>query len=739
MPESKVTWHKRQGLFLLVLISALLLSLPPVFSQDETRVLLPGVSVDGSLAPEAPASSYVFDATAGTTATITVISLDSQPLAVMLTDPTGNVVSQSVDTAGVGATQVENVLLAENGRYFVAVFYAPGTDTVLVNAFDITLAVNEIASQPEATPVATEVAPEVTEEAVSPEATTAVVEPTVEAVATEPIPEQILLANGIEVTLNWTGNADMNLQVRDPSGETLYWDSRATTNGGSFGFDANGLCEILSDNPAETASWQPGFLPTGSYEILVFYREACDATAGTIPFTVSVTVDGVAAGSVDGTILPPVQGQDSVFLSRFVIDGDGTAALGTGGVYPDSSLNLLPSAFDAATDNPRDVQRDAPVIGEITNANVFETYSFTGVAGDIVSVNMQADGPNLDTLVQVVDPTGVLVGVNDDAGQTTNSLITNLQLLSDGIYTIIATRYGKELGGTEGQYQLTLTGATSNVAPELSEFQLPQGDIEVTLLWNTTADLQLLVRDPVGEAVFDDVPFVNSGGILQEDGNVGCVPAETTQPISYVYWPSGRIRPGTYEVEVWYQNPCADQPPPVEFTLVIEVAGETVAVQRQIPLVDQKFVTNFTIDASGVAIAGDAGIVGGSETLNFQPEIPSALTLVTGQPVTGVISPTNTFDVYTFAGVTGESVTISMAASSQTLDTNLFLISPSGVEVAANDDANPVLLGQTGRTTDSIISEYNLGENGPYTIVATRYATVYGGTIGGYTLTMRKN
>jgi len=732
MPEFTLAWHKRQGLFFFVLVCTLLLSLPPVFSQDDTRVLLPGVTVDGALAPDATASSYVFDATAGTTATITVVSSDGQALGLLLSDPTGNVVSQGIDTDGLGAVQVENVLLAENGRYFVVVYYAPGTATVEAGAYNITLALNEIAEPADATPVPAE-------ETVEPETTAEVAQPTAESTTTEDIPEQVLLANGIEVTLTWTGNADMNLQVRDPSGETLYWDSRSTTNGGSFGFDANGLCEVISDNPTETATWQPGFLPTGSYEILVFYREACDVNVGSVPFTVNVTVDGVDSGSVDGTLLPPVQNQDSVYITRFEIDGDGTATVGAGGVYPDSSLNLLPTAFDIATDAPSDIQRDVPVVGEITNENVFETYSFIGTAGEVVSIDMQAQGPNLDTLVQVVDSTGALVGVNDDSGQSTNSFIGNLRLVSDGVYTIVATRYGKELGGTEGQYQLILSGPSSDVPPELTDLQLPQGDIEVTLLWNSSADLQLLVRDPVGEAVFDDVPFINSGGTLQEDGNVGCVPADTIQPVSYIYWPAGRIRPGTYEVEVWYQNPCADTPPPVEFTLVIEVAGETVAVERQSPLVDQRFVTNFTIDPSGSATSGEAGFLGGSETLNYQPEIPSALTLVSGQPVTGVITPTNTFDVYTFDGVTGESVTISMSASSQTLDTNLFLISPSGIEIAANDDGDPVLLGATGRTTDSILSEIILPENGPYTVIATRFGTVYGGTIGGYTLTMRKN
>jgi hypothetical protein len=716
MPEITLIRHKRQGLFFVVLICALLLSLPPVFSQDETRILFSGATTTGTVEAGATATSYVFDAPAGTTATMIVTSKNAQSLGILLSDPNGQPIAQEIDTASVGTVQIQNVLLPANGRYFVVIYFAPQIVGVVTSEFDITLSFNEIV-EPEATPIPVEVVD----------------------TTTETIPEQILMANGIEVSLSWTGAADMNLQVRDPLGGTLYWDSRATTNGGTFGFDANGLCELISDNPVETATWTPGFLPTGSYEILVFYRQACEATVASVPFTVSVTVDGVESGSFDGVLLPSVQGQESVYLSRFVIDGDGTATVNLGNVYPDSSLNNLPSGFDIASASSIAIARETPLVGQLSNNQPFNTYSFTGTAGEIVSINMQAQGATLDTLLQVVDSTGTVISVNDDSGGTTNSFIINLRLLNDGTYTIIATRYGKELGGTEGQYQLILSGPSGDVAPELTDLQLPQGDIEVTLLWNTSADLQLLVRDPVGESVFDDVPFINSGGILEAGGNVNCVPAETVTPVSYVYWPTGRIRPGTYEVEVWYQNGCVDFPPPVEFTLVLEVAGETVIVERQAPLVDQRYVTNFTIDPSGSVEAGQGGYLGGSETLPYQPEILSAPVLVTGQPVTGVITPSNAFDVYSFAGVTGESVTISLSASSQTLDTNLFLISPSGIEIASSDDGDPVLLGATGRTTDSIISEIILPENGPYTVVATRFGTVYGGTIGGYTLTMRKN
>ncbi len=718
MPWLITKWHKWPKLFWFALAGLLLLlTWPPTLAQEGERILAPGSTLSGALDPEAAAAAYVFDATAGASATVTAISADAA-LALLISDSNGNVMAQAVDAADSGAVSADNVPLADGGRYFVVVYLAPNS-AAEASAFDLTLIFDEVSE-------------------------IVVAVPTVEAdipAAAEPVPDQILIAGGIEVSLDWTGAADMNLQVRDPSGETLYWDSRITGNGGIFGFDANGLCEVISESPVETATWQPGFLPTGSYEILVFYREACDAGVLSVPFSVEVTVDGVTSGTIDAVLAPPRPGQDSVYVARFEIDGDGAAAVHAGGVYPDSSLTLLPSAFDISSNVPIPIRRDAPVAGEINSQQTFMTYSFAAAAGEVVSVDMQAVGPNLDTLLQIVDSRGAVVSVNDDADGTTDSLIENARLLNDDTYTIIATRYGKELGGTEGQFQLTLSGPANDVPLELAALQLPQGDIEVTLIWGTSADLQLLVRDPIGEVVFDDVPFSSSGGILQENGNVNCVPAEAGAPVSYIYWPLGRIRPGAYEVEVWYQNACADLPAPVEFTLVIEVAGETIAVERRFPLVDQRFVTSFTVLPSGEASAGNGGFIdGGSQTLAYQPEILSAPVILSGQAQTGVITPSNAFDLYSFDGVTGETVTISMSASTQTLDANLFLISPSGQEIAANDDGDPALLGATGGLpTDSIISEIILPENGPYTIIATRFATQYGGTIGGYTLAMSKN
>lgn len=711
MSESRVNRLGQCGTLIVFLTLCLVFAVSPGLAQNSINILAPGAAVSGVLGPASNATTYVFDAGANTTATISLENISGGMLALLISDINGNTIAQAADAAGALSLVAGDIALSGGGRYNVFVYFSPGSgapDT----SFDIRLDLAE-GSTTDA--------------------------PAQEAAAAEP--QLILLGAGIDVRLNWNGAADLNLEVRDPTGQALHWNSRATTNGGAFGFDANGLCQVISDAPRESAIWQPGFLSTGSYEVIVYYEQACDTLTGTVPFQLEVMVDGASAGRVETLLSPGGAAGKSVYVTRFEVAADGSAELSVGGAYPDSSLTLLPGGFDFASVVATPILRDVAVRGVISNEQPFLAYSFAGAADELISVDMRAIGPNLDALLQIVDPAGKVVNVNDDAfGGTTDSSIANARLLSTGAYTIIASRYAKEIGGTEGEFEITLSGPTNDVASQLTSLNLPAGDIEVSLFWSTNADLQLLVRDPAGESVFDDNPLVVSGGILQEAGNVNCVPAATGTPVSYIYWPPGAIRPGTYEVEVWYQNACSDFPPAVDFTLLIEVNGQVVADAREFPQAGQRFVTNFTVTPAGAAFAGEAGFIdAGSRTLAYQEEAFDAPLIQSGQNVTGVISAENPFDVYRFNGVAGESVTISMSAATQTLDTNLYLISPGDRQIAANDDADPVLLGTAGRTTDSLISSYVLTENGPYTIIATRYANQYGGTLGVYSLILRVN
>lgn len=702
--------RRKTFVWLILSLSFVILAASSALAQDGGRVLAAGSVLSGSLAADAGAATYVFDAPASTSASLTLNNVAGGALSLNVSDINGNTLGQASTDGAAGSSARLETSIASGGRYFVFIYFASGS-AAQDTSFDLGLEV-------------------------------AAVETTVASAPEADVPDQLLLGAGINVRLSWTGAADLNLEVRDPTGQTLFWNSRTTDNGGGFGFDANGLCAVISESPQESATWQPGFLPTGSYEIIVYYEQACNPLTASVPFSIDVVVDGALSGTIADTLAPGVLGQQNVYVARFEVGGDGTATVVPGGVYPPSSVTLLPASFDIARQVATPIVRDVAVVGEITNAQPFVAYAFDGVANELITVDMRATGQSLDTMLQIVDPAGNVVDVNDDAvlGETTNSLISDARLLASGRYTIIASRYAKEAGGTVGPFQLTLTGPTGQAAPQASTLNLPPGDIAVSLFWSTGADLQLLVRDPAGESVFDDNPLATSGGILQEAGNVDCVPAAGAAPVSYVYWPEGFLRPGAYEVEVWYQNPCADFPPPVNFTLQIEVNGVVITRIRQLPQPDQRMVTNFTVQPSGFAVAGEAGFIdAGSGTLDYQSAALDAPAIESGTSVTGTISPGNTFDVYQFDGVAGEIVSINMSAVTLALDTNLYLIGPSGRELAANDDGDPVALGLDGRKTDSQISGYMLPENGPYTIIATRYGNQYGGTIGVYELSLTKN
>ena len=710
MSQSEIAGLNKRRMRVVCVILCWAFALSPTLAQSAVNLLEAGVTTSGILGPASPATTYAFDAAANSSATVTLENVSGGSLALLISDINGNTLAQALDSAASGAVAAGDVLLTSGGRYHVFVYFSPGSgapDT----SFDIRLDLAAAGAADQPAPATTEA------------------------------PQLILLGAGIEARLSWIGAADLNLEVRDPAGEALHWNSRTTNTGGVFGFDANGLCEVLGASPEESAIWQPGFLSSGSYEVIIYYEQACDTLTGTVPFELAVTVDGVSAGRLQATLAPSGASGKNVYVTRFEVAADGSAQLSEGGVYPDTSLTALPSGFDQSAAGATAILRGTPVRGYISNAAPFVTYSFIGAADELVTLNMNAIGPSLDTLLQIVDPAGKVVHVNDDAVfGSTDSAIVNARLLSSGAYTIIATRYAKEIGGTEGQFEIALSGPTSDLAGQATSLNLPPGDIAVSLYWSTTADLQLLVRDPAGASVFDDSPLVASGGILQEAGNVNCVPAESGAPVSYIYWPPGTMRPGPYEVEVWYQNTCSELPPPVDFTLLIEVNGTVVADAREFPQPGQRYVTNFTVTPAGTAIVGEAGFIdAGSATLAYQEAAFDAPLMQYGEQVTGVISADNAFDVYRFDGAAGDSVTISMAAATQTLDTNLYLISPGDREIAANDDADPVLLGTASRTTDSLISGFVLAENGPHTIIATRYANQYGGTLGVYTLTLQRN
>ncbi|MFP4323896.1 MAG: hypothetical protein ACLFTK_15685, partial [Anaerolineales bacterium] len=79
---------------------------------------------------------------------------------------------------------------------------------------------------------------------------------------------------------------------------------------------------------------------------------------------------------------------------------------------------------------------------------------------------------------------------------------------------------------------------------------------------------------------------------------------------------------------------------------------------------------------------------------------------------------------------------ISMQRTSGTLDTALYLIDPTGLQVANNDDIGTIDPATGERDTNSLIDGVTLDQDGTYYIIATHYGLQYGGTIGTFNLTL---
>jgi hypothetical protein len=102
------------------------------------------------------------------------------------------------------------------------------------------------------------------------------------------------------------------------------------------------------------------------------------------------------------------------------------------------------------------------------------------------------------------------------------------------------------------------------------------GGVQVTIAWNTGADIDLYVRDPSGEAVFYNKERQRSplGGVLDHDARGQCRVEQELRNIENAFWPAP-APPGRYVVELHYFGPCGDAAA-TRVTLSIAVAGRVI-------------------------------------------------------------------------------------------------------------------------------------------------------------------
>ncbi len=718
----------RKSLFLMGLIA--LLALSGVVAQEEEGTPAPelviGIPATGTLNAETFVENYIFRGSQGDTITLTATTTsDTLNLVLLVTAPNGAVVAQDADLTTPAEAFITGFELPENGTYVVTVLESSiGED----QEGDYTLVLSgSLTPPPDAESVAQE---DTAPEAVSAE------------------PENITLTEGgIEISLAWTAAVNLDIEVRDPIGGTVFAGSDPIPSGGTLDADINAVCEeATAETPTETISWAVGEVPAGSYEIILYYTDACEV-GGPQQFSLTTSVNGEEAQVIGGTLNP---GQ--VYLANVVVDSPSEWVVNNGGINAGLDINQVLQSLDAAS-----TPLAESVTGTLTNDTPAIAYTFEGTANSNVTLNMNATSGSLDTYLILLNSNGAEIARNDDRDDIVTDSTITATLQDTDTYTVLATRFGQTIGGTEGDFTLTFEqgqaiataftatpdpsaavtatpgGDITVITPTASTGALPAGSIEVELTWNTAADLQLLVRDPSGEAIFDDNLNSVSGGFLAADGNARC--EGESAPVSYVYWPAPLLPRNTFEVEVWYQNDC-DDITPVTFNLTINVQGEEVFNQTQAIVLNARYMTTFTIDQNSAVEVGEAGFFNmeDANSINFFPLLANAEPIEYEDVISGQITLDEKIQVYSFEGISGDRIRIQMVRTGGTLDPALYLISPDNIPLQFNDDiVNP----NTGeRDINSLIDGYTLQQSGTFYILATHYGLQYGGTTGTFTLSL---
>ncbi len=424
--------------WLLVMIAALLLVLP--VSAQDGGALTSGLTITGELDDVNLIQVYTIEANAGAVLTLTASNAIGVPLALVVTSADGAGVASVVDNDVDGTVTLAPFALPETGIYYVTVFKSAGVASVSRVQFSL-LAQIDSAGTP-APDVTEEPAPEVTEIPTEP----AEVTPEVTDVLPPPpatfTTGQVITNTGMSFALTWDTIDDLDLEVRDPVGGSLYWETPTVDSGGTLSQNINQQCAVTTDQaPTETATWSPGGVSTGSYELLVYYQEAC-AGGSPVTFTINTLFDGQPVEPIRGTLLP---GQ--VFVASVRVNADATVAFtGLSGVVTDE----LPAGAAEIIANAVPIALGSTVEGVITSPQPFDAYSFQGTANELVSISMSAVSGSLDTFLFLLDASGSIIALNDDIDfGITDSEIVNVLLPFTGNYTIVATRYAKRVGGTK--------------------------------------------------------------------------------------------------------------------------------------------------------------------------------------------------------------------------------------------------------------------------------------------------
>jgi hypothetical protein len=162
------------------------------------------------------------------------------------------------------------------------------------------------------------------------------------------------------------------------------------------------------------------------------------------------------------TVELPAAGTYTLIASRYV----GTDAEPTTGNYSLSLELLTGPTTDGASTEITPITYGQTEVGEINDQQYIVFYTFDGMAGDAVTIEVDNMSGNLDSVLHLYSAAGsqwTEIANNDDSatGGTYEASLSDIILPQTGKYLIAVNRYGLDRESTYGTFMITVTRRTS--------------------------------------------------------------------------------------------------------------------------------------------------------------------------------------------------------------------------------------------------------------------------------------
>ena len=110
---------------------------------------------------------------------------------------------------------------------------------------------------------------------------------------------------------------------------------------------------------------------------------------------------------------------------------------------------------------------------------------------------------------------------------------------------------------------------SSSQSLPVSSVVVGTGDLQVSVSWNTRADLDLYLQEPGGELIYFVNPTSEAGGVLDLDSNVGC-PTDDPQNENITY-ENATPPAGEYIVSLDLFSTCGLVTIPTDYVVTVRI------------------------------------------------------------------------------------------------------------------------------------------------------------------------